>query len=125
MIGVFMLTVDCSDLGIVRANAGSEWTPDDTNTARGIALRHQGEILMLDISNATLGNGYTLALEALCCGWSSVVVVCGNVRKRAKMELAMRVAALPCPIVAVYDEAEAWQVVTSFQAVALSATAVH
>lgn len=120
-----MLTIELSDVGIVRARAGNEWTPDDTEAARGIATEHQGEVLILDISNATLGNGYTLALEALCCGWSSVVVVCGNVRKRAKMELAMRVAALPCPIVPVYDEAEAWQVITSFQAVALSATAVH
>lgn len=95
-----MLTM-VNEAGVLSLCCGSEWTAEDTENAARLGEKHSGDVLVIDISSLTLVNGFSLLAETLWGNYRCVVIVCGTIENRAKVEVIRRMEVLPCPVIPV------------------------
>lgn len=107
-----MFTVAVPAERVVLIACEEHWTGDDTQSALKLGEKHQGATLVVDISRLDILNGYTLLSADIHLPYEHLVIVCGTLENRIKLEMLTRLIALPCPLIAVMGFEEVFGVVT-------------
>ncbi len=95
-----MFYSDISQSGLARVLCEDSWCEDDTRAALE-AAQTNGDVLIVDISRFTLPNGFSLVAASVDIHYSDIVVVCGTLENRIKVELLIRLVALPYHVIPV------------------------
>lgn len=107
-----MFSVQVPNDNLLIIECGNQWTNEDSHQAMALGEQHAGGVLVVDLSLLRLGNGYTLVDFPKSFPYSAIVLVCGTLENRIKVELFIRLNALPCPFVPVMRLDEVIGVVT-------------
>lgn len=102
-----MFAMEIASDNVVMIRCGQEWTQDDAAAALGLEM--SGRILVVDLSLLELQNGFTLVDVGGGVPFVALVLVCGTLENRIKIEMFTRLLALPCPVIPVmcFDEVAA------------------
>lgn len=117
-----MFRLDTSQQGFIEVCCGEEWTGDDQAALLRLSEDRPGGVLLIDITQLELAQGFTLLFRQVLPQYQTVIVVCGSLENRVKMEL-LRLISPALPVVVVHSPDEARQMLTVLAADAYAAAA--
>lgn len=110
--GVMMFSTDIVENNVVLIRCGEQWSEEDSRMAAQMGSTYGGRILVVDMSLLRLENGYTVVNFAAGLPFAALILVCGTLENRIKLELFVRLTAPPCPFIPVMEFEDVAEVVT-------------